>query len=144
MLVPSQRFLVVLALLTCLLVFGCGKPAPGVPGGAGNPGNPAAPHSPLKIPPVYRGGGQALSDVEASLLTGKPLPGPDESSYTGLIDQCGGTLCVTVKVKQLAGALGAPCTFLHTDPNLGATIQRGATLTIYVVPGPCTTGSSSP
>jgi hypothetical protein len=143
MLASRQRSLVVLALLTCLLVFGCGKPAPGVPGGAGNPGNPAAPHSPLNIPPVYRGGGQPLSAVEASLLTGKALPG-ETQTYDGLIDQCGGTLCVTVKVKQLAGALGPPCTFLHTDPNLGATIQRGATLTIYVVPGPCTTGSSSP
>jgi hypothetical protein len=144
MLVPSQRFLVVLALLTCLLVFGCGKPAPGVPGGEANPGNPAAPVSPLKIPDVTHGQGQALSDVEASLLTGKPLPGPGESSYTGLIDQCGGTLCVTVKVKQQGPPQAFPCRFIDTDPPLGTTIQRGGTLTIHVSPGPCTTGSSSP
>jgi hypothetical protein len=148
MLMSRQWPLVALALLTCFSASACnngGPPAAGVPGAPEGQGGPAAPVSPLKIPNVEQGGGLPLSEVEDSLLTGAPLPtDPPGTHYLGLIDQFGGTLCVTLKIKQEGSPEAQPCGFIRTDPPLGQTIQRRATLTIYVSPGPCTAGSSSP
>lgn len=145
MLLSRQWPLAALALL-CLSASGCnGGPAPGVPGAPGQQGGQVAKSSPLKIPDVTKAPGAWLTDVETSLLTGKKLPGPDEPSYTGLIDQCGGTLCVTVKiVRKVDPGLQGPCKFITTNPPPAGTIYSGDVLTIYATPGPCQAVSSSP
>jgi hypothetical protein len=137
--------------LLCLSLAGCGGGpggaggAGGVPGGGGgNQGGHVAKGSPLTIPDVTQSQGAPLADVLKSIELGTALPTEPGHTYTGLIDQCGGTLCVTIQIKRQAHPGLLPCVFISSDPAPNAKIYRGQVLTVYATPGSCSAGSSSP
>jgi hypothetical protein len=134
-----------------------GESAPGAPGtngsreanGApvangqnGNGGGAEAPGAPIKIPDVIQSQGLPVSDVMASLQNGVPLPG-ESNAYDGIIAQCGGHLCVTIKTRPGTAAQGAggvtQCESTgHTDPAAGSVVYPGSTIWILTGTLPCT------
>ena len=156
------------AFLVCLAVLGCGSSggAPGSNGSAeangapvagasnGGGGGPAAPGAPIKIPDIEQAQGASVDEVMSSLKNGTPLPG-ENNGYTGIIAQCGGQLCVTIKAKPGSGITDAftsayanqadECTSIGlTDPPGGSVVYPGAT--IWILTGrrlPCRSPSGS-
>ena len=94
----------------------------------------------ITIPDVVQSQGMSLSSVENSLETGGALAG-ETRTYRGIIDQCGGTLCVNFKIVHRNGPGFSPCRFI-TSPSLGAKVARGSTIVLVVGPGPCTASPS--
>jgi len=128
--------------------------APGPPGSGGAKGAPvdnapngggdgaAAPGAPIKIPAIVQSQGVSIDEVMNSLTTGKPLPG-ETNAYDGIVAQCGGQLCVTLKARPAAGVPGADdfteCQFLgDTDPPAGSVVHAGDTIWLLTGTKPCT------
>jgi hypothetical protein len=65
-----------------------------------------------------------------SLEYGAALPG-EKNTYNGIIDQCGGTLCLNVQVEMDPGNKYPAMTHCRatgiTIPPLGSVVQRGTT-----------------
>jgi hypothetical protein len=155
------------ALLVCLAVLGCGSSggtpgsngsaqANGAPGGApngggggGGGGGAGAPGAPIKIPDIVQSQGADVSDVINSLENGTPLP-TETNGYNGIIAQCGGQLCVTIKAKPGSGDYANShnqCIAIgETDPPARSVVHPGDT--IWVLTGtqppaqPCGSGQS--
>lgn len=91
-----------------------GASASGAPFGRGSGGATGAP---LKIPPIQQVGAQ----LDGALLT---------SLQEQFREECGGTLCVTLRpVDQAQRRLAPPrddCTFSRTDPPAGSEVRRGS------------------
>ena len=129
--------------------------APGAPGGSSGDQNQTAPGAPLTIPDLIQGAGAAIDDALNSLKTGAPLP-DDGITYDGLIDQCGGTLCVNIVVREATGltpVLGAgdtpqdpsqftQCQLMNMEPGPNVQVARGSTLVLVTGTSPCDSSSS--
>jgi hypothetical protein len=116
--------------------------APVANGQNGGGGGPAAPGAPIKIPDVIQSQGASIDDVMNSLENGVPLP-TESNAYNGIIAQCGGQLCVTVKVKPGPAGQGPPgltqCESTgHTEPPAGSVVYPGSTIWILTGTQPCT------
>jgi hypothetical protein len=131
--------------------------APGAPGGNSGDQNQAAPGAPLTIPDLIQGAGSDINDALNSLKTGASLPIDDPPrTYDGLIDQCGGTLCVNIVVQEATGptpVLGAgdtpedpsqftQCQLMNMEPGPNAQVARGSTLVLVTGTSPCDSSSS--
>jgi hypothetical protein len=75
-----------------------------------------------------------------SLEYGAALPG-EKNTYNGIIDQCGGTLCLNVQVEMDPGNKYPAMTHCRatgiTIPPLGSVVQRGTTVWILTGTQPC-------
>ncbi len=91
-----------------------GASASGAPFGGGSRGATGAP---LKIPPIQQVGAR----LDAALL---------RSLQEQFREECGGTLCVTLRPVDRAQRRLAPprddCTFSRTDPPAGSEVRRGS------------------
>jgi hypothetical protein len=128
--------------------------APGMPGNNGNNGanggggSPGAHGAPITIPDVIQSQGEPVDAVRESLLNGVPIPG-ETNSYKGIIEQCGGHLCVTID-SRIGWESGSEivhqfdqCTSIgHTDPAGASTVYPGATIWILTGANSCTSSSS--
>jgi hypothetical protein len=139
---------------------GSGKGAPGAPGAAGGNGNgaggaPGAPGgngqngggggqaalgAPITIPDIVQLWGAWVASAVNSMEYGAPLPG-EKNIYNGVIDQCGGTLCVNVQVEKDPDNKYPSMTHCRatgiTIPALGSVVQRGTTVWILTGTQPC-------
>lgn len=97
--------------------------APGAPSGGGGGGG-GAPGAPLKIPHIG--------------LYGLYIDAPRRMIEEDLRRQCGGELCVTVRVEQRVPGHEI-CEYQGTDPPIGSEIARGSTVVILTgQDSPCT------
>ena len=119
--------------------------APVANGQNGTGGGAEAPGAPIKIPDVIQSQGASISDVMGSLQNGVPLPG-ESNAYNGIIAQCGGHLCVTIKTRpgtaaQNASGLTQCESTGYTDPAAGSVVYPGSTIWILTGTLPCTSSS---
>ena len=164
--------LLVVALIVSLLIAGCGTSAapdtpeapggtsaasdtPGAPGMPGNNGNnganggggsPGAHGAPITIPDIIQSQGEPIDAVRESLLRGFPIPG-ETNSYKGIIEQCGGHLCVTIDSKigpdsDIVHSYDQCTSIGYTDPPGGSKVYPGATIWIVTGENSCTESPS--
>jgi len=119
-----------------------GAPVDNAPNGGGGAGAPGALGAPIKIPAIVESQGAPIDDVMNSLTSGEPLP-TETNSYNGIVAQCGGQLCVTLKARPGRAADGADgfteCQALgHTDPPAGSVVHAGDTIWVLTGSQPCT------
>lgn len=114
--------------------------APGAPGGNGQNGGGQAAGAPITIPDIVQMWGAFVASAIDSLEKGIPLPG-ESNAYTGIIDQCGGTLCLNVQVKMDPDNKYPSMTHCRatgiTIPPLGSVVERGTTVWILTGTQPC-------
>jgi len=89
-------------------------------GGGGGGGVPGAP---IDIPSFQQDQGRPLADVLADI---------EET----VRDQCGGELCIEIRVEMTDDGF-TECTFVATDPPQGSQVERGGTLLVIAGTEPC-------
>lgn len=135
--------------LLCLSVLGCGGTEDQVgsetraqrsDGGASAPGeNPQAGGVPGA--PINRGGGGGaigapIKIPAAAQDQGRPLEEMRKIIESGIREQCGGELCVTLRVEPRNDSFNS-CQFVGTDPPQGTEVARDSTVVIVVGTQPC-------
>jgi hypothetical protein len=105
---------------------GSGQHAPGAPRPENNQ---AAPGAPIRIPARVVDDGRPLADVLGEMTS-------------GIKEQCGGTLCVTLQVEYSEPGLDR-CTFRRTRPPQRSTVPRGSTVVVVAGEDPCPSASDS-
>jgi hypothetical protein len=130
--------------------------APGAPGGNSGGQTQTAPGAPITIPNLIQGAGAPIDAALNSLKTGEPLPDED-TTYDGIIHQCGGTLCVNIVVQETTGptpVLGGDavedpadprytqCQLVNIEPGPNAKVARGSTIVLVTGTKPCDSSSS--
>ncbi|MEV4756255.1 PASTA domain-containing protein [Micromonospora sp. NPDC049559] len=136
------RWAAPLALVATLAIggAGCGDRSTGETGGGrATPEAPDGPlnrndenearNSPLDIPRITQSQGQPVTEVRKRL-------------EADLRKQCGGTLCVRVRVRQGDNDILSTCQFDDTDPAPGSRVERGGTVTILTGTLPCATATT--
>jgi hypothetical protein len=107
---------------------GPGAPgAPVAPGGRSKPGQAIG--APIKIPSIITDQGRPLAEVRSEI-------------ESGIREQCGGELCVTLRDEARDGSAYTSCQFWETDPPQGTSVDRGTTVVVVSGTEPCTTESS--
>lgn len=101
---------------------GVGSPGPGAAGSH-------APAAPIKIPAKTLDQGRPLSDLQAKI-------------EAGIRDQCGGDLCVTLRVEYRDPDF-TRCAFVKTVPGQGSRVERGSIVVIVAGTNPCSDVSSA-
>jgi hypothetical protein len=102
---------------------GNGVPGPGPGPDNGDNGN-EAPASPLDIPRITIAQGRPVEEVEAELAA-------------DLAQQCGGTLCVTLRREPGDSDTLTACQFDTTDPAPGEQVERGGVVIVVTGSSPC-------
>jgi hypothetical protein len=91
--------------------------------GGGGGGGGGVPGAPIDIPSFQQDQGRPLGDVLADI---------EET----VRDQCGGELCIDIRV-EMTGDGFTECTFVATDPPQGSQVERGGTLLVIAGTEPC-------
>lgn len=106
--------------------------APGVP--QPKKSNKRAPGAPIRIPARVEDNGRDLDEVLGEMRT-------------GIRDQCGGTLCITLKVRYPeSGDARCELLFDRTEPPQRSMVPRGSTVAVIAARQECetTTQTSDP
>jgi len=139
--------------LLCLSVFGCGAtedqvssetPAQRSDGGAPAPAEDRPQAGGVPGAPLNRGGGGGAigAPIRIPAATedqGRPLGEMQEIIESGIRKQCGGELCVTLRVEPRNDSLKS-CKFDRTDPPQGTEVDRETIVVIVSGTQPCTDG----
>lgn len=122
--------------------------APGAAGGSGN-GNGRAPAAPIKVPAIIQIQGAPMYGPGGAFelfMYGGPDPGAAGSPVEGIVQQCGGTKCVTVVVKANPSDTDRTlCQFSEVSPNGGTSVPRSmdTVIVLYTGSSPCTQSPDS-
>lgn len=121
----KHKRVIAVAAVLLMLLSGCGKHKGSSTGGAGAPQDKdgKAPGAPIKI---------STRDLDQ----GQPLDGMQAFLESEIRRQCGGELCVKVKVVHKDDGFQT-CQFVTTEPAQGKTVKRGKTVTIVAGTKPC-------
>lgn len=101
-------------------VGGGGDGAPGVPAGDADD---EAPGAPIRIPSIQQDQGRPLDEVLAEI----------ESAVR---DQCGGELCIELRVERSDDGF-TECQFVRTEPPQDTEVARGSTVVVVAGTQPC-------
>jgi hypothetical protein len=110
-----------------------GAPEPGQGQGAApapGPGGGQAPGAPILIPARVNDQGRPLDEVTAEI--------------TGAVqEECGGTLCITLRTEHRDLEGFSECQFVATEPPQRTSVPRGSTVVIVAGTAPCGTAPDS-
>jgi hypothetical protein len=74
---------------------------------------------------------------------GRPLAEVTSEIEAGVRDQCGGTLCLTLRHEERVIDGFTSCDFFATEPAQRTSVPRGSTVVIVAGSGPCAGSSTS-
>ncbi len=142
-----------LAFLVCLSALGCGTSAEQVGGEdpARQSGGTLAedrergdgiPGAPLNRGSDARAIGAPIRIPAEVMDQGRPLGEMQEIIEGGIREQCGGELCVRLRVEARDDSFKS-CEFVETVPRQGTEVARGSTVVIVSGTQPCTDGTGT-